>query len=134
MTLATAFGNEAEGAATTTAGSASRPSQPEAEGAGRSPGKITDRRTSPAATTQGSGRRQRTDFQDSFKIEAADELAQAPESASRQGFERVAASVKRAETRLNTGRPAKRRACEEVWLGGRDSNPDNHVQSVVSYR
>jgi hypothetical protein len=20
------------------------------------------------------------------------------------------------------------------WLGGRDSNPDNHVQSVVSYR
>lgn len=22
----------------------------------------------------------------------------------------------------------------EVWLGRRDSNPDNHVQSVVSYR
>jgi hypothetical protein len=81
-----------------------------------------------------SGTPRRTKFQDSFKIEAADELLQPPESGSRQGFERGSASAKRAETRLNTGRPAKRRACEEVWLGGRDSNPDNHVQSVVSYR
>jgi hypothetical protein len=104
------------------AGAASRPSQPEAEGAGpgQSPGEITDRRTSPAATTQGSGRRQRTDFQDSFKIEAADELAPAPESASRQGFERVAASAKRAEARLNTGRAANRRAKRGDWLGVRD--------------
>jgi integrase len=93
---------------------------PQTTATDRSPGKITDRRTSPAATTQGSGRRQRTDFQDSFKIEAAEELAKSPGNASRQGFERGAASVKRAETRLNTGRPAKRRACEEVWLGVRD--------------
>ena len=26
------------------------------------------------------------------------------------------------------------RAKRVEWLGGRDSNPDNHVQSVVSYR
>ena len=30
---------------------------------------------------------------------------------------------------------AQRNAVEDDdWLGGRDSNPDNHVQSVVSYR
>jgi hypothetical protein len=29
---------------------------------------------------------------------------------------------------------AKLAAASEGWLGGRDSNPDNHVQSVVSYR
>jgi hypothetical protein len=25
-------------------------------------------------------------------------------------------------------------SCKEMWLGGRDSNPDNVVQSHVSYR
>ena len=31
--------------------------------------------------------------------------------------------------------PSSRERAERVkWLGGRDSNPDNHVQSVVSYR
>ncbi len=34
----------------------------------------------------------------------------------------------------NTGRAANERAKREKWLGGRDSNPDNRVQSAVSYR
>lgn len=62
----------------------------------------------------------RTDFQDSFKIEATAERPQTPGSASRQGFEPVSASAKRAETRLNTGRPANRRAKRGDWLGVRD--------------
>jgi hypothetical protein len=36
--------------------------------------------------------------------------------------------------RLKPTRLACTRRLEELWLGGRDSNPDNHVQSVVSYR
>jgi hypothetical protein len=31
-------------------------------------------------------------------------------------------------------RGARGEAASEVWLGGRDSNPDNGVQSAVSYR
>ena len=30
--------------------------------------------------------------------------------------------------------PKLARSASEGWLGGRDSNPNNHVQSVVSYR
>jgi hypothetical protein len=72
------------------------------------------------ATARSESGSRRPNFQDSFKIAPNAELDLSSEIVSRQGFERVAASAKRAETRLNTGRSAKRRACEEVWLGVRD--------------
>ena len=36
--------------------------------------------------------------------------------------------------RLRPTRLACTRSLEKLWLGGRDSNPDNRVQSAVSYR
>ena len=41
-----------------------------------------------------------------------------------------------ADIDLRAGRQVRRvRSGErEIWLGGRDSNPDNGVQSAVSYR
>ena len=57
-----------------------------------------------------------TEFQDCFKIEPQEPYSGAPESDS--------------ETTVSS--------CEnedlQDWLGGRDSNPDNVVQSHVSYR
>ena len=57
-----------------------------------------------------------TDFQDSFKIDQGSVLT----DVSTEGADSR-------PNRLNDGQLAD-------WLGGRDSNPDNVVQSHVSYR
>jgi hypothetical protein len=50
----------------------------------------------------------------------------------------IRAHSQRAEGELRCarepGRPATSEALSSEWLGGRDSNPDNGVQSAVSYR
>jgi hypothetical protein len=49
-------------------------------------------------------------------------------------FETFGSEMKRSESncQLTTAEGVGTRRSD--WLGGRDSNPDNHVQSVVSYR
>ena len=74
-----------------------------------------DRRSRSIRPGQSGGRAK---FQDSFKIGAT---AERTEQCSKSGIGDSSAKCLK-ENDLGD------------WLGGRDSNPDNHVQSVVSYR